>query len=342
MVVLTSNTFWRRLLGLALCMHFAYVLFVSVRRGSLWHLEPGGLPRQFTYDSLFLSIVTTAVLVLGAFLLRKSPDRQARLLLQTFAVVWFCFAWAHAGFIVISQRSKAPEFSVEAFSGVRPRATELLTPEGALSLVEAGQPGSGSLATLAEVLRRNGDRARALDTFRLATAGDDAYLEAQLGVARCLGLLGDFDGAEVHLRGLLRRYQDESVRAYLHYWLAVALLTRKDERLAVEELRRSVQLQPQIQEYWTELGLALVDTGTADEAEAALERSVAINNRGPSAAMAYVALAEIAHRRGASEEEVYAFLVKSMYATWVRPPDHLLPYLNRRWPISNTELSAQR
>jgi len=73
-------------------------------------------------------------------------------------------------------------------------------------LVEAGQASSGSYATLAETLRRTGDRTGALDTFRLATAGDDVHLDAQVGVARCLGLLGDFDGAEKHLRELVRRY----------------------------------------------------------------------------------------------------------------------------------------
>lgn len=296
----------------------------------MWYLQENGLPRQFTYDSAFLAMLMTVIVVLAVRSVRKRGDPRAFQLLQVFAVIWFCVAWAHVGFIAIAHRLSSASLAVESLDEKRPRASDLLTPEGAASLVHAGQAGSGSLATYAEALRQAGDGKQSLEQFQSAIAIDETYIDAQVGVIRCLASLGELDRAQTHLDGLLSRHQDESVRAYLYYWSAVLADANRDAPGAVHALKTAVQLQPQVQHYWTELGMALLAVNALDEAAKAFEASVAIDQRGVDAAIAYVGLAEISYRRRRSDSEIYSLLLRSIHATWVKPPKDLLPYLEKR------------
>jgi len=315
---------------------------LSAWKGSFWYLKPDGTPGESTYHLLLLSMVLASVLALGAFAIRSPSDAYYRRLLVGGAIFAFCLAWIHVIFIWLSHTSQKADITVSTPPSEESRASEVLSVSGAESLVQSGTHSSCAQATLGEVLLKQGDARRALEAFRAATRTDPACIDAQLGVAMSMEALGDRDGADAHLRALLLQYDDADIKAFIYYTIGVLAIRAGDRSAEVRAYEKCTTLRPEVQRYWTWLGIALISAGRFEEAERALQRSIGISNRGKSAAIAYVGLAELAHRRGASEAVVYALLVESMRATWVKPPDHLLPYLRRTWPIPDSGVSAQK
>jgi Tfp pilus assembly protein PilF len=218
---------------------------------------------------------------------------------------------------------------------------EVLTPQSANVLLSMNPRSATAELLLGTAYLGQGDAAEARKAFRRALELDPACLAADIGISRTYAREGRRNAATQYVQVLLEKYDDDYIRSYLHFLLG-AYHQKTDSRASLRQYERAAELNPNVQQYWTWLGLGYITTKQLDRAEVALRRSLQIGGSGKSAALAYIGLAEVAHRRGAPEAEVYALLVKSHLATWIKPPADLLPYLKRNRLILHPEVSAQR
>ncbi|HJQ97574.1 MAG TPA: tetratricopeptide repeat protein, partial [Candidatus Polarisedimenticolaceae bacterium] len=137
-------------------------------------------------------------------------------------------------------------------------------PTGAV--VRSGE--AGSLAVLADVLRRSGDLARAERTARRATEVDAGCVVAWYNLGVIEEAAGRRDGAETAYRGALRA---DPSHAESNGNLGALLLSTRRADEAVALLRPAVAASPRHGPLWTNLVVGLVMTGHAGEAKAAVE-----------------------------------------------------------------------
>jgi Flp pilus assembly protein TadD len=71
--------------------------------------------------------------------------------------------------------------------------------------------------------------------------------------------------------------------AFEHNQLGVSFFQSGAVELAVEQFTRATRRAPWVSSYWLNLGVALLDKGELDEAQAALEHSLRLNPKSQSA-----------------------------------------------------------
>ena len=153
---------------------------------------------------------------------------------------------------------------IAAFAGTALAAVSFAMPTGAV--VRSGE--AGSLAVLADVLRRSGDLPRAEQTARRAIEIDAGSVVGWYNLGVIEEAAGRRDEAEAAYRGALRA--DPSHPEATGNLAALLLSTRRPDE-AVVLLRPAVAASPRHGPLWTNLVVGLVMTGRAAEAKATIE-----------------------------------------------------------------------
>lgn len=152
---------------------------------------------------------------------------------------------------------------------------------------------------LAEVMRRQGQFAAAVEQYRRTLAVDPNYAKAHLG----LGLANRQQGRPA-MESFRRALQSDSLLAEAHLGLGRESLDRRRAAQAAGHFLQSLRIDPDSAEANLNLGLAQARRGLQAEALAAFRHSATLD---PSSSEAHYNLGVALARQGRSEEALPAF-----------------------------------
>ncbi len=192
-------------------------------------------------------------------------------------------------------------FDLDALVAPKPAYRHRITGIDLLDFGNVPEGDARDYYRLSAIARAN----RYLDVARKGLADHldkNAYLSPTpyIDLVRTQLQAGDYAAAEAELGKLLDTYPDLHVA---HTLLGTALLAQGKREQAIAALRTSVELQPD-PETWFNLAIALLQTGNADEAERAIDRTIELRPTMPQA-WKYRARLLLEKQRSASAVDAY-------------------------------------
>ena len=250
-----------------------------------------------------------AVLRLAGLLTELGEVEEARFLYQAALQSPLGKAAGHAGLGQLALDERNPEAAVQHFEAAleaQPEATALRYRLG-MALRDAGQmergrellkqpggqevqfpdppmiqlrlqmEGTGHQAVAGGIAARQGDLAKAIDSYRDALAAQPDDLQSRRSLATALAESGDFDGAEKEFRELLRR-DPNNASAYLELG-SVAISKTGNPEAGLPHLQKAVELAPEFREARVRLARILAAGGRLEESIPHLQKAAELDPR---------------------------------------------------------------